>query len=205
MATGLPFALISAFAGTAVQTSTFETTVKAPVPPQTSAKRPSSVVEAACRFAGPSVLNPSELVALLGPDGSNCGAGFIVKDNWLGQETLRSVQAEVTAFDAAGRLQPAGMGKSDTAWASPEHRGDRIMWLSSLLPEKDGESTPKHASEVPSSGLPAGLRSVVNRVLDLSAQLKHCCPQLHLNDKISIQLACYVRGFCCNVPPIVCV
>jgi hypothetical protein len=194
MASGLPLDLISAFAGTSVTTQVLHSISALPVAQELVDSGSSSMFAAACKFRGPAVLNPSELVGLFGKDGGNSGAGYVIKDGWMGEDTLARVRSEVQAFDDAGKLRPAGVGKADTAWTSPDHRGDRIMWLSTLLSDKDGEDRATDSSELPTTSIPVGLRAVVNRVLDLNAQLKHCCPHLNLIDRISIQVACYVRG-----------
>lgn len=141
-------------------------------------------------------LTPCDLCALLGPRGLGDGVSFAIKDKWLGNDALAAIRAEVKGLDAAGSLRPAGMGRGDAAWVSADHRGDRILWLSSLLARSDGEPSAS-TSEAPASNptipaLPA-LRGFVDAALKIQSQLMRVAPDLRLNGRISIQVACYVR------------
>lgn len=175
--------LISSFLGAPVSEAGLGSVFAAAPAPKATAL-PAAPVAAAPLPTSPHGLNPAELYSLLGPSRAGDGIGFTIRDAWLGAAACGRIREEVEALDGEGKLRPAGMGRDDTLWASPSHRGDRILWLSSLL------TTTRDAGQ----DLPPGLRGFVNSALEVHAQLKHACPGLLLNDRISIQVACYVRG-----------
>ena len=112
------------------------------------------------------------------------GIGVAMVDELLSPVAVAAARSDCEALHDAGRMSLAGMGTGDASWHESAVRGDKILWLGSLLPSSSGQDD---------VGMPPGLQCAVRSLVAVQKQLRSCAPHLRLNGTTSMQLACYVR------------
>lgn len=109
----------------------------------------------------------------------HCVEGFIVKDNFIDDETAICALKEAQQLGQHGKLQSAGMGRGQQHWSAEAARGDRIMWLNESKLQEDRDSCTPH------------LQKIMNKLRGLRQELASGSPDFQLVSQASVQLAHY--------------
>jgi SM-20-related protein len=107
--------------------------------------------------------------------------GFIVKDNFLGQESLTRYHQNASELFENGKLKQANMGATtENKWTDSSIRSDHLLWLNDI---EDKESPKWKETDL------TPLLELVNKMKGIQNELNGACN--FDSNKTQIQLTCY--------------
>lgn len=134
----------------------------------------------AVKFVTKSSLSPDYILQLTDLEMLNT-KGYIIKDNFMGNDKCLTVLQEAEKLREKGMLKKAGMGSGENYWKDSNTRGDEVLWLNSIL-------DPCQTPEVEKSSM-EHLISLVKQIDLIRTQLNQSCD--FGSEKTQVHLTCY--------------